>query len=322
MKSLRSSLALFIIVALFGAYIYFNERGPIADSGSVVLLRTDPQKITQITLSQDGAPLTLKKEGATWKVQRDKSPVAVPADADAVQNLLNDLQLVQAPQALADDLKTRKDFGLEKPLASLQIADAKLEFGSQPSFDSGKVYTRISSGGKTQVALLPDSLKTAAIRPFADWRDKAVLRIRADEVQNVSVKAPAITANFEKTKSGEEGAASEWKVVKPVDAKAESSTIESLLSQMTNTLAPKFFDDNPKSLKEWGLGQTAGANRNLLPKTAHIRYLSVRKQRAASQRKIRSLRQYLKCPNRCLASSIARYAIGAIKKWSKSNQRK
>ncbi len=65
MKSLRSSLALFIIVALFGAYIYFNERGPIADSGAVVLLRTDPQKITQITLSQDGAPLTLKKEGAT-----------------------------------------------------------------------------------------------------------------------------------------------------------------------------------------------------------------------------------------------------------------
>ncbi len=67
-------------------------------------------------------------------MQRDKSPVAVPADADAVQNLLNDLQLVQAPQALADDPKTRKDFGLEKPPASLQIADAKLEFGIAAKF--------------------------------------------------------------------------------------------------------------------------------------------------------------------------------------------
>ncbi len=253
MKSLRSSLALFLIVAIFGAYIYFNERGPIADSGAVVLLRTDPQNVQQITLTQDTGPLTLKKEGAIWKVQRDKSSFAVPADDSAVQNLLKDLQLLQSPQALDDDPKNRKDFGLEKPLASLQMANAKIEFGKEPSFDATKVYARVSADSKTQVALLPDSLKTAAIRPFADWRDKAILRVSADNAKSISVKAPAITANFDKSKAGEESTSSEWQVTNPVNAKADAGIIESLLTQLTNTLAPKFFDDNPKSLKDWGL---------------------------------------------------------------------
>lgn len=253
MKSLRSTLILLAIVAVFGAYIYFNERGPIAEKDAVVLLRSDPQQVTQISLSQNGAPLTLKKEGVLWKVQRDKSMVAVPADAEAVETFLKELQLVQSAAVLEDNPKNNQEFGLEKPLVSLQFADAKIEFGSAPSFDSTKVYARLSNDGKTQLALLPDTLKTSASKPFADWRDKAALRVKLEDVEAVSMRAPALTANFEKTKDGEEGAANEWNLTRPVEAKADGSTIESLLSQLTGANAAKFFDDNPKSLKEWGL---------------------------------------------------------------------
>ena len=265
MKSLRSSLVLLLVVAVFGAYIYFNERGPIAESGAVVLLRAEPQNVNQISISQNGAApntlLELKKEGDTWKVERDKSTVALPADDIAVQNLLKELQLLQAPQALDDDPKNRKEFGLEKPAASLQINDAKIEFGKEPSFDPTKVYARVStniSSDKSQVALLPVALKTAAIRPFNDWRDKAILRVVADEAQSVSIKAPALTATFDKIKAGEEGATGEWKVSKPVNAKADGNAIESVLAQLTNTMAPKFFDDNPPSLQAWGLEKPQG----------------------------------------------------------------
>lgn len=253
MKSLRSTFALLFIVALFGAYIYFNERGPIADSGAAVLLRIDAQQVNQIVLAQKGSELRLKKEGTMWKVQRDKSNVAVPADETIVQNLLDGLRLIQAPQALSDDPKQRKEFGLEKPSATLQVNDAKIEFGTSPPFDSTKVYARVSNSGKTQVALVSNDLKTAAIRPFPDWRDKTVLPVTSDDVQSVSVKAPAIAATFDKTKAAEEGILSEWKVAKPLSAKAESSTVESLLTQLNNTQSPKFFDDNPKNLSSWGL---------------------------------------------------------------------
>jgi hypothetical protein len=253
MKSLRSTLVLLAIVAIFGAYIYFNERGPIAEKDAVVLLRSDPQQVTKVVLSQNGSSLTLKKDGALWKVQRDKSPVAVPAEEEAVQNFLKELQLVQSPTVVADDPKNNKEFGLEKPAVSLQLAEAKIEFGSPPSFDATKVYARLTNSGKTQIAMLPDTLKTSASKPFADWRDKAALRVKIEDVQAVSMRAPALAANFEKTKSGEEGAANEWSLTRPVEAKADGSTVESLLAQLTGTTAAKFFDDNPKSLKEWGL---------------------------------------------------------------------
>ena len=253
MKSLRSTLLLLVIVAVFGAYIYFNERGPIAQKDATVLLRSDPQKISEIKLSQNGTNLKLKKDGAVWKVQRDQSTNAVPADADALQNFLKELQLVQSPAVFEDDPKNHREFGLEKPSVSLQTADAKIEFGNSPSFDAAKVYARVTGAGKTQVALLPATLKTSSAKPFVDWRDKAALRVKIEEVQAVSMRAPAVAANFEKTKAGEEGAADEWSLTMPVEAKADSGSVESLISQLSNTTTAKFFDDNPKSPKEWGL---------------------------------------------------------------------
>src|SRR5215212_7014907 len=134
MKSLRSTLVLLAVVAGLGGYIWFNERGPIAESGATVVLRTDPNRVSQVAMQWHGAPVELQKEGARWMVRQPKKNLTVPADGEAVKSLLNDLQLVQAPSTLPDDPAKRKGFGLDKPASSLEIADTKFEFGTSPPF--------------------------------------------------------------------------------------------------------------------------------------------------------------------------------------------
>ncbi len=253
MKSLRSTLILLVVVAALGGYIWFNERGPIAESGATVLLRSDPNTVERVAMQWHGASVELRKNGSRWMAEQPKKAISVPADADAVKTLLNDLQLLQTASVLPDEAAKRKNFGLEKPGSSLGIGGAKIEFGASPSFDSTKVYARITNDGKTQIALLPSSLGTAVAKSFNDWRDKAALRVTLDEAQKITIKAPAISATFEKTKSGEDGKSSEWKITSPVAAEADSSTIEGLIGQLPITKATRFLDDKPQSLAKWQL---------------------------------------------------------------------
>src|SRR5690349_7357210 len=120
MKSLQSTLILLMIVGALGAYIWFNERGPIAESGSTVLLRTDPNTLKQVVMDWNGSRVELNKNGAQWMANQTKTKINVPADSESVKTLLNDLQLIQTASALPDDASKRKSYGLEKPASYLE----------------------------------------------------------------------------------------------------------------------------------------------------------------------------------------------------------
>lgn len=253
MKSFQSTLILLVIVAVVGGYIWFNERGPIAEQGNTVLLRTDPARVQRVVLTHDEQTVTLQRSGDDWTAQeqakgKEPSTPPVPADGDAVKTLLDQLQLLQSATVTAADAAKLKEFGLEKPKNRLTVDGTEVQFGTSPSFDATRVYARIGD----QVALLPNALAEAVSKPFSDWRDKAALRVVADEVQSLRVQAPQVTATFEAgAKTGDEPR--EWKVTQPVAAPADFGAISGFLSQLSSTQATKFLDETPKDLKSWGL---------------------------------------------------------------------
>ncbi|MDQ3814377.1 MAG: DUF4340 domain-containing protein [Armatimonadota bacterium] len=250
MKSFRSTLILLLLAALVGGYIYYAERGPIAESGSTVLLRTDPNVVSSLRLSQAGGKtVLLQKSGESWTVQQGQTATAVPADPDTVKGLLDQVQLVQSQNVVSNESARLKEYGLDKPQSSLTVTDTKIEFGAKPKFDSSKIYARVAD----QVALLPATLSDAVTKPFNDWRDKAVLRVKLEETSRLALKAPAVTAALEQTKEKTETESSEWKIAQPVDAVADASTVESFINQLSAAQAAKFLEDNPKSPAKWGL---------------------------------------------------------------------
>jgi Domain of unknown function (DUF4340) len=249
MKSFRSTLILILVVAAVGGYIYFNERGPMAESGSTVLLRTDPQAVSSLRLARPGnATVVLQRKGDNWQVMGPNG-MALPASADAVKGLLEQVQLVQAKTVIEGGAGKLREYGLDKPRGGLTVDGKTIEFGDSPNFDPMKTYARVDGS----IALLPATLRETAIRQPDYWRDKAVLRVAAEKARQVRIKAPAVSATLVKTSEGKGDEKSAWKITQPVPTAADAGAVSKFLSALPETEAAAFLEDNPQSLAKWGL---------------------------------------------------------------------
>lgn len=256
MKKLVPSLLLFLVVAAVGGWIYFNERGPVAQTGNTVLLRTQAQKIRSFTLEpKKGERLEFTRQKEGWQVHRvGTNSVAVPADAESIETMLEALELLEASAVVEGSQSAQlKGFGIDEPMGAIILENAKIEFGKIPSFDPSQIYTRVTNRGATQIALLPVQLSKFVGEPFDVWRDKSALRVSAEEVTKLHVRAPALTADFERILQGDPGELDLWQVTKPITGRADAEIIQSLLQQFTLTKTPQFLENNPKDLAKWGL---------------------------------------------------------------------
>jgi hypothetical protein len=249
MKQFRSTAILLIVAIIFGGYLYFRERGPAAGVGNTVLLRTDPNSIKQVSVNQPNSQLSLMKVGDTWMVKNKTE--SVPADPDSVKSLLDNLQLVQSGAVVTKPGKL-SEYGLNDEQNFIAVDSTAIYFGDSPSFDKNQVYVEVKNGNNTTIALLPTALRDDALKTFANWRDKAALRFDDKNVNQFQISAPNINATFIREKDKD---ATNWKVTKPVTAKANSGVVQNFLTSLSTTQATNFLEDNPKNLNKWGLAK-------------------------------------------------------------------
>ena len=143
MKQLYTTLALLVVVAGVGGWIYFNERGPVAQTGNAVLLRVLPQNVQTVVVEpalQQRLEITRNDDG--WQVLRTGTKsVSVPADSELVDGLLQSAQLLESAAVVEQgDSSKLAQYDLDKPGGTLIINDAKIEFGRKPPFDPSKIY--------------------------------------------------------------------------------------------------------------------------------------------------------------------------------------
>lgn len=256
MKNLVTSLLLFLVVAAVGGWIYFNERGPVAETGSAVLLRTQTEKVRSFVLEPDaGERLEFARRKGGWQVHRvGTNSVAVPADEERVEELLESLQLLQSGAVVEGaEAEKLKEYGIDRPIGAILLEDAKIEFGNRPYFDPSQIYTRVTNRGAVQIALLPARLSEFLDEPFDVWRDKSALRVAAEDVTELRIQAPAVKAGFKRVFQTDPGELDLWEVTEPVQGRADAEMIQSLLQQFTLSKTPRFLEDNPKNLAKWGL---------------------------------------------------------------------
>lgn len=244
MKQFRSTLILLVLALGIGGYIYFNERGPIAEEGSTELVRTQASQVQTVNLENGANGVQLRRDGDSWyvaKLDKGKPGEPVLADPTVVKTLLDSLQLVQS-KATVDKPSDLKQYGLDKPASKISVDGKTLEFGSKPKFDQSSIYTKV---GDT-VAMVPSTLADNTSKAFNDWRDKSLLQVKSDEVESFSVKAPKVTAEFKKQDD-------KWTLTAPASAPADSSTITSFLSTLSTTQSTAWLDEKGKDLAKWQL---------------------------------------------------------------------
>jgi hypothetical protein len=256
MRRLWSTLALVLVLAGLGAYIYFvtwKKTEGDANRKEKVFASFANDKLDEIRVkSTSGDTTTLKKQNGVWQVT---SPITARADDSQVIAIAGRLASVEIARVIDENPTDLKDYGLAEPRIEVDFKDA-----------NDKDYRKLLIGEKTptgidlfakrndekRVFLIPSYEETALNVGTFQLRDKTILQFDHDKVDGVELTASGKTFEIGK----ENG---EWKLKKPLQVKADQSAVEELLSRLQTSQMKTIVtsDAKPADLKKYGLDKPA-----------------------------------------------------------------
>ena len=256
MRGLKSTLALIVVLAGLGAYIYFvTSKTPEGggDAGAKkqekVFASLQADKIDELKISTAAGDATsLKKEGGAWKITQPMGAQASESEVSGVTSALGQVEIVR----IIDENPTNlNDYGLSNP---------RIEIDFKASGD--KDYRKLLVGEKSptgadlfakrndekKVFLIPATQETSFNRTTFDLRDKTLLKFDREKVDALDITAGGKTLAIAKD-------GGDWKMSKPVQTKADFGSVEGLVGRLQSVQMKSIVADSatPADLKTYGL---------------------------------------------------------------------
>jgi hypothetical protein len=142
------------------------------------------------------------------------------------------------------------DFGLKEPgmvvQATVKDVDTPivLNLGARTP-TMGGYYAR--EGEQSKVLMVPTSLHSKFDKTVFSLRDKTVLALDQTQVKRVEVHQGDQVIAVES--EGDQG----WKIVAPLEAKADKTKVNDLISTINGVKVKEFLDEAPQDLAKYGL---------------------------------------------------------------------
>jgi uncharacterized protein DUF4340 len=253
MRGVRSTIALIVVLAGLGAYIYFVtwKRPDTPDTGKKLdkVFSVASDKINEIKITPaSGEATTARKENGTWKLAE---PVATAADESEVSAIANTLSSADVVRIVDENPTNLNDYGLSNPRIEIDFKAEgdknphKLYLGEKTPTGSD-LFARKDDDKK--VFLIAAFQETSLNKSAFDLREKNILKIDRDKIDSVDLAAGSQSLTIAK-----EG--SEWKLKKPLDVRADYGTVEGLIGKLQTARMKSIVADNasPADLKKYGL---------------------------------------------------------------------
>jgi hypothetical protein len=251
MRGLRSTIALVVVLAGLGAYIYFVtwKKGaePLSKQDKVFAgVQTD--KIDELKVTSDkGDVTTLKKDNGNWQLVAPVTARADEAEASGIANAVGQVEIVRVIDENPSDLK---GYGLDMPRVEVDFKGAgdkdyrRLLIGEK-SPTGADLFARRNDEKK--VFLIPASQETTLNRSTFELRDKTLLKFERDKVDGVEMNAGGKTVQLAK-----DGA--EWKITQPLQVRADYGAVEGLIGKLQTTAIKSIVADSASAadLKKYG----------------------------------------------------------------------
>jgi hypothetical protein len=253
----KSTWTLVALAALLFGFIFVFERhwrpaGPAAPAPRL-LPQLDPALLTSLQVRPAGKPdIHVDHSNGVWTLTL---PLTYPAEGEAVDGLLHVLRQLNGRHRLgAEELRSHKhvekEFGFAPPQFSILA-------------QQGDEVTQVLVGNLTplkdqvfvQVVGLPGIfLVEAALlewipRSADDWRSGSLADLKAAPFDRVAVTNGATALELER-----DPATRQWRILRPMPARADSPRIDALLEKLQGLRIASFVADDPKAdLETYGL---------------------------------------------------------------------
>jgi len=253
-RYLNTLIAVALLGAIYAGFTYWDKRkGSESKSETSTsqekLFAIDSSHVKLFTIKpREGEAVTCRREGANWVIVQPKE---LAADSSAVTSLLSSLTNATVDQVVDRKPANLKDFGLDSPALSLEIAtDTKpekfdLRLGDETP-TSGGVYAQVA--GSPRVVTLASYLKSSLDKKVFDLRDKRAVTIPAGQLQRIEVQAKAKHFTLAKNPEGV------WDLVLPPAVRADRFVVEGMVNRLENLQMQSVAAEDKKNTGKYGLG--------------------------------------------------------------------
>jgi uncharacterized protein DUF4340 len=229
MKGLRSTIVLLVVLVGVGWYAYrlSNKPADTPDSKQEkVFASAQADKIDEIKIkAAAGDVTTLKKTDGAWQIV---DPIKVKADESEASGVTSGLTSLNITRVVDENPSDLKEYGLAEPRVDVAFKasgdkDYQHLLIGEKSPTGSDLFAR--RNGDKKVFLIPAYQETTYNRSTFDLRDKTILKFERDKVDSIEVQTGGKTLQL--AKSG-----ADWKVVKPIQARADYGTVEGLIGRL------------------------------------------------------------------------------------------
>src|SRR6267142_2095713 len=242
-----------------GVWVYARETGkpavvalsdgvlreatkPATEFRDRTILTLDRNAVSGFDITADGGTLAVTHVGDAWRITR---PAALPADTEAVGNMVEKLTAAKVKEFVAETPRSLATYGLDTPLRltihtgkDKERASRTLLVGRNDQVKKGVYAMR---EGESSVLLLPEDVATAIPRTVGVLRDKHVLALDRDKVMRVDLESPkgAVTLAREKDR---------WTITAPQALPADQVEAGALLTRLRELRAQGFLSDDASAV--------------------------------------------------------------------------
>lgn len=209
------------------------------------ILLFETGQVEEFILKKKGETIHLKRKSPKdWELLK---PVLAGGDAPAASSFLSLLQSARFSRVVEDSVKDLSVYGLKEPSMEITL---KLKEGGKKTLLVGddhpmNQYLYVKRGDENKVLLAGANRKDFNKSVF-EFRDKSLLQFTDKEV--VKIKFHNYGKSFELNKLNDQ-----WDILHTRKAKGDVDEISRFLGLVRKFKVKEFLDDNPDSLKEYGL---------------------------------------------------------------------
>ena len=196
-----------------------------------------------------------RHEDGKWRITE---PIRVAADSGKVSDFLRSLAQDQVTAFPEKPPASLKALGLDPPRGEIRLSldggsEATLYLGSQEQAagktqKEGGIYARRSA--EEHILVLKEGFVNEMPKQVADLRDRSLLALDREHVHGIELHTPKGRTRLLKAEE-------DWRIKEPEEAPADQRMVNDLLWELTSSRITEFVDDNPKTLKRYGLDAPA-----------------------------------------------------------------
>jgi hypothetical protein len=269
----RGTVVLLLVCAAFGAYLYFYEikggqKAETAKQEENRLWKVDSNAIQQLDLTTPDGHITAIRSGDKgWKIT---APRQYDADSDELNRLAGSAADMSRESVLETDASNLSTFGLNPAQVALGFKtkdgkEYKIQFGiNNPTGSS----TYAAVPGKNQVFLVAGYTASTFNKKLNDLRNHNILNFEQFETQSVDLASAK--GKIQLVKDNEK-----WWMQDKERMAADTSAVNSVLSELSTGKIKEFFDGNPDEYGSLGFDKPTADVRLILGKDKAIKHLLV-----------------------------------------------